>query len=129
MDQLEELHSKLQSIVSKLIKTADNRAQLEQLKQQMETDWAEYQRLAMEIHPTLTSDEDIKELNEEITKAVRTANEQGIKAKLEKLIELVAQSAALEKKGEKFELQSGRRCSIAIKTSSERCCTSESAIN
>lgn len=95
MDILEGLHSKLQSIVSKLIKTADDKEQLKQLRQQLDSDWAEYQRVVKELRPTLSSKEDIEELDEAVAQAVKASNlaDQGITAKLEKLIEIEEKQA------------------------------------
>lgn len=89
MERIETLHSKIQSIVNQLIKTPDNREQLEKLQLELRADWDEYQRLTKEIRPTITDTAELEYLDESVTRALKTFNiaDQGITNKLEKLNE------------------------------------------
>lgn len=89
MEQLDILFGKIQKIVGILVKTPDDGATLSEILAELEKHWEDFQQVGKDIRPTLTTSEEIEDLNNAITRTLKAYNvaEQGIKNRLEKLAE------------------------------------------
>lgn len=85
MDQVDDLFGKIQAVVSKLMTTPDERSSLESLQSSLRANWEEYREKVTQLRETLTDEDDIKALNDQVTRATKTYNlaDQGITTKLD----------------------------------------------
>lgn len=89
MERVNKLFEQIQSTVPELLSSPDKRDKLQSLQASLRANWEEYRKVVAELRPTLTDEDEIKDLNHDVARATRTFNlsDQGISNKLAKLVE------------------------------------------